>query len=182
MGTMIQQHHLDETPYRGERFQHGNDGLQYSEGHQHGHDCGCHSDLKGNNDLLTLTQPKIIRDIHAAYLNAGADFVETNTFNSTRVSQADYKLEHLVTELNFEAAKLAKEVCEEFESANPDKPRFVIGILGPTSRTASLSPDVNDPGFRNISFDELSTTTANPLLRYWMVAATSLWSKPSSIP
>ena len=100
MGTMIQQHHLDEAAYRGERFQHGNDGLQYSEGHQHSHDCGCHSDLKGNNDLLTLTQPKIIRDIHAAYLEAGADFVETNTFNSTRVSQADYKLEHLVTELN----------------------------------------------------------------------------------
>ncbi len=155
MGTMIQQHHLDEAAYRGERFKNGNDGLQYSEGHEHSHDCGCHSDVKGNNDLLTLTQPKIIRDIHAAYLEAGADFIETNTFNSTRVSQADYKLEHLVTELNFEAAKLAKQVCEEFEAANPDKPRFVIGILGPTSRTASLSPDVNDPGFRNISFDEL---------------------------
>jgi 5-methyltetrahydrofolate--homocysteine methyltransferase len=155
MGTMIQQHSLDEAAYRGDRFKNGNDGMQYSEGHQHGQDCGCHSDLKGNNDLLTLTQPKIIRDIHAAYLAAGADFIETNTFNSTRVSQADYKLEHLTTELNFEAAKLAKQVCQEFEAANPDKPRFVIGILGPTSRTASLSPDVNDPGFRNISFDEL---------------------------
>lgn len=155
MGTMIQQHSLDESAYRGERFQHGNDGLQYSEGHQHSHDCGCHSDLKGNNDLLTLTQAGIIRDIHASYLAAGADFIETNTFNSTRVSQADYKLEHLVTELNYEAAKLAAQVCAEFEASTPDKPRFVIGILGPTSRTASLSPDVNDPGFRNVSFDEL---------------------------
>jgi 5-methyltetrahydrofolate--homocysteine methyltransferase len=157
MGTMIQRHNLDETAYRGDRFVHGNDGLQQSaaQDHQHGQHCGCHSDLKGNNDLLTLTQPKIIRDIHAAYLAAGADFIETNTFNSTRISQADYKLEHLVTELNFEAAKLAKSACAEFESSNPDKPRFVIGILGPTSRTASLSPDVNDPGFRNISFDEL---------------------------
>jgi 5-methyltetrahydrofolate--homocysteine methyltransferase len=155
MGTMIQRHSLDEAAYRGDRFINGNDGLQQSAGHQHSHNCGCHSDLKGNNDLLTLTQPKIIRDIHVAYLAAGADFIETNTFNSTKVSQADYKLEHLVTELNFEAAKLAKSACAEFEAINPDKPRFVIGILGPTSRTASLSPDVNDPGFRNVNFDEL---------------------------
>jgi 5-methyltetrahydrofolate--homocysteine methyltransferase len=155
MGTMIQQHELDESAYRGTRFQNGYDDIQFKEGHQHNSHCGCSTDLKGNNDLLTLTQPKIIRDIHAAYLEAGADFIETNTFNSTKVSQADYKLEHLVTELNYEAAKLARSACDEYEAKTPDQPRFVIGILGPTSRTASLSPDVNDPGFRNVSFDEL---------------------------
>jgi 5-methyltetrahydrofolate--homocysteine methyltransferase len=155
MGTMIQRHELDEQAYRGDRFAEGYDGMHFAEGHKHHAACGCGGDLKGNNDLLTLTQPKIIRDIHAAYLEAGADFIETNTFNSTKVSQADYKLEHLVTELNYEAAKLARSVCDEFETQNPGTPRFVIGILGPTSRTASLSPDVNDPGFRNISFDEL---------------------------
>ncbi len=155
MGTMIQRHELDEAAFRGQRFIAGYDGLHFSEGHQHHSACGCGGDLKGNNDLLTLTQPHLIRDIHAAYLDAGADFIETNTFNSTRVSQADYQLEHLVPELNREAAALARSVCDEFETLNPRHPRFVIGVLGPTSRTASLSPDVNDPGFRNINFDEL---------------------------
>ena len=161
MGTMIQQHHLDEAAYRGERFAHGLDGLRLvpateEADHEHGPACGCTgSDLKGNNDLLTLTQPQIIRGIHAAYLEAGADFVETNTFNSTRVSQADYRLEHLVGELNRAAAALARSVCDEFEARDPSRPRFAIGVLGPTSRTASISPDVNDPAFRNVSFDEL---------------------------
>jgi 5-methyltetrahydrofolate--homocysteine methyltransferase len=160
MGTMIQQQHLDEAGYRGQRFEHGYDGLVFVPGteeadHQHGAGCGCGGDLKGNNDLLTLTQPAIIRGIHAGYLEAGADFIETNTFNSTRVSQADYRLESLVPELNREAARLARGVCDEFEAKDPSQPRFVIGVLGPTSRTASMSPDVNDPGFRNVSFDEL---------------------------
>ena len=174
MGTMIQQHELDEAGYRGTRFAEGYDAqdvrvtrragspgaaddIRFSEGeaHAHGPGCGCEGDLKGNNDLLTLTQPEIIRGIHRAYLEAGADLLETNTFNSTRVSQADYKLEHLVPELNREAARLAKECCAEFEAREPSRPRFTIGILGPTSRTASMSPDVNDPGFRNITFDEL---------------------------
>ena len=157
MGTMIQQHSLDEAGYRGERFAEGYDGLHFSEGeaHAHGPGCGCAGDLKGNNDLLTLTQPQIIREIHLAYLEAGADLLETNTFNSTRVSQADYRLEHLVPELNREAAKLARACCDEFEARDSSRPRFAIGILGPTSRTASMSPDVNDPSFRNVTFDEL---------------------------
>ncbi len=155
MGTMIQQHALDEAGFRGERFAQGYDGLHFSEGHAHGPGCGCGGDLKGNNDLLTLTQPQLIGDIHRAYLEAGADLIETNTFNSTRVSQSDYKLEHLVFELNLQAAKLARACCDEYEARDPGKPRFAVGILGPTSRTASMSPDVNDPGFRNISFDEL---------------------------
>lgn len=135
MGTMIQQHKLTEADYRGARFA------------EHA------SDLKGNNDLLLLTRPDVIRGIHADYLAAGADIIETNTFNSTRVSQADYDLEDLVHELNFAGARLAREVCDEYST--PDKPRFVAGVLGPTSRTASISPDVNDPGYRNVTFDEL---------------------------
>jgi 5-methyltetrahydrofolate--homocysteine methyltransferase len=135
MGTMIQQHKLTEADYRGERFA------------DHA------SDLKGNNDLLLITRPAVIRGIHAEYLAAGADIIETNTFNSTRVSQADYDLEDLVHELNFAGARLAREVCDEYST--PDKPRFVAGVLGPTSRTASISPDVNDPGYRNVTFDEL---------------------------
>lgn len=151
MGTMLQGHRLDEAGFRGERFEHGHDGA-----HAHHHDHpGC--DLKGNNDLLTLTQPAIIRGVHEAYLEAGADLVETNTFNSTRISQADYHLEHLAHELNLEGARLAREACDKFTALTPDKPRFVIGVLGPTSRTASLSPDVNDPGFRNVTFEELAT-------------------------
>ena len=137
MGTMIQRHGLGEADYRGERFR------------DHPHD------LKGNNDLLLLTQPQIIRGIHAAYLEAGADIIETNTFNATAVSQADYNLTELVYELNFGGARLAREVCDQFTAANPAKPRFVAGVLGPTSRTASISPDVNDPSYRNVSFDAL---------------------------
>ncbi|MDZ4313331.1 MAG: methionine synthase [Azonexus sp.] len=137
MGTMIQRHGLQEADYRGTRFA------------DHPHD------LKGNNDLLVLTQPAIIGGIHRGYLEAGADILETCTFNSTAVSQADYKLEPLVYELNFEGARLARVMCDEFTAANPAKPRFVAGVLGPTSRTASISPDVNDPGFRNVTFEAL---------------------------
>ena len=148
MGTMLQGHQLDETAFRGERFVDGHDSA-----HAHDHPGSC--DLKGNNDLLTLTTPDIIRGVHEAYLEAGADLVETNTFNSTRISQADYHLEHLAYELNLEGARLARAACDAYEAKTPEKPRFVIGVLGPTSRTASLSPDVNDPGFRNVTFEEL---------------------------
>ena len=137
MGTMIQGHRLAAHAYHGDRF------------HDH------HCDQKGNNDLLTLTQPKIIAGIHTAYLEAGADIVETNTFNSTRISMADYGMEAQVRELNLVGARLAREVADEFSRATPDKPRFVAGVLGPTNRTASLSPDVNNPGARNVTFDEL---------------------------
>ncbi|GAB2575908.1 homocysteine S-methyltransferase family protein [Dyella jejuensis] len=150
MGTMLQGHQLDEAGFRGERFVHGHDNEHT---HAHDHPGGC--DLKGNNDLLTLTKPQIIRGVHEAYLEAGADLIETNTFNATRISQADYHLEHLAYELNREGAKLARAACDAFTAKNPAKPRFVIGVLGPTSRTASLSPDVNDPGFRNVTFEEL---------------------------
>ncbi|MCL2658681.1 MAG: methionine synthase [Betaproteobacteria bacterium] len=136
MGTMVQRHALQEADYRGARF------------------ADWRRDVKGNNDLLLLTQPKIIRDIHAAYLAAGADIIETNTFNATRVSQGEYGMEDLAYELNLEGARLARSVCDEF-AAKTGRPRFVAGVIGPTSRTASLSPDVNDPGFRNISFDAL---------------------------
>lgn len=135
MGTMIQRHKLEEEDYRGERF------------------ADWASDLKGNNDLLVLTQPQIIQGIHEAYLDAGADIVETNSFNGTRVSMSDYHMEDLVPEINREAARLAKAACEKYST--PDKPRFVAGVLGPTSRTCSISPNVNDPAFRNITFDEL---------------------------
>ena len=137
MGTMIQRHGLDEADYRGERF------------------ADWPSDLKGNNDLLVLTRPDIIRDIHAQYLAAGADIVETNTFNATRVAMADYGMEALVPEINRAAAHLAREAADTATAAIPDKPRFVAGVLGPTNRTASISPDVNDPGYRNIRFDDL---------------------------
>ena len=135
MGTMIQRHNLQEADYRGLRFK------------------DWASDLKGNNDLLSLTQPDLILNIHRQYLEAGADIIETNTFNSTAMSMADYGMEELVYEINFESVKLAQKACAEF--SRPDKPRFVAGTLGPTSKTASLSPDVNDPGFRNTSFDLL---------------------------
>ncbi len=137
MGTMIQRHGLTEADYRGERLK------------DHPHD------LKGNNDLLVLTRPDVIGGIHREYLEAGADILETCTFNSTAVSQADYNLTELVYELNFEGAALARRLCDEFTAQNPAKPRFVAGVLGPTSRTASISPDVNDPGYRNVTFDEL---------------------------
>lgn len=138
MGTMIQNYKLTEADYRGERFK------------------DFPSDLKGNNDLLSITQPQIIKDIHRAYFEAGADLVETNTFNSTRISMSDYDMEDLVPELNFEAARLAREVADEFTAKDPSKPRFVIGSIGPTNKTASLSPDVNNPGYRAIDFDTLA--------------------------
>ena len=138
MGTMIQAYRLDEQDYRGERFA----------------DHGC--DVKGNNDLLSLTRPDIIEQIHHDYLAAGADILETNTFNSTSIAMADYDMEHLVPEINRESARLARKVADEFTAKTPDKPRYVAGILGPTNRTASISPDVNNPGYRNTSFNELA--------------------------
>ncbi|CAD0341324.1 homocysteine S-methyltransferase family protein [Xanthomonas hortorum] len=158
MGTMIQRHDLQEPDYRGTRFADGYDSAQV---HVHGPGCD-HApqshDLKGNNDLLLLSSPEIISGIHRAYLDAGADLLETNTFNATSVSQADYHLEHLVYELNKAGAQVARTCCDEVEALTPHKPRFVIGVLGPTSRTASISPDVNDPGYRNTSFDALRET------------------------
>jgi 5-methyltetrahydrofolate--homocysteine methyltransferase len=148
MGTMIQQYKLTEDHYRGV-VAHGDNTEPRQSFADHP------LDLKGNNDLLLLTQPHIIRGIHAEYLAAGADILETNTFNANSVSMADYQMEHLVYELNVAGAKLAREVCDEFENRVPNKPRFVAGVLGPTTRTASISPDVNDPGFRNINFDQL---------------------------
>ena len=137
MGTMIQRHPLEETDFRGERFKD-------------------HPYLvKGNNDLLSITRPDIIKDIHRQYFEAGADIAETNTFSSTTIAQADYHLESIAYELNFQSAKIAKEVAEEFTKKNPSKPRFVAGALGPTNRTLSLSPDVNNPGYRAVTFDEL---------------------------
>jgi len=148
MGTMIQQYKLTEDHYRGVIAHDGDTGPRQS--------FADHPlDLKGNNDLLLLTQPHIIRGIHAEYLEAGADILETNTFNANSVSMADYQMEHLVYELNVAGAKLAREMCDEYENQLPGKPRFVAGVLGPTTRTASISPDVNDPGFRNINFDQL---------------------------
>lgn len=137
MGTMIQRYNFTEEDYRGERFK------------------DWESPLKGNNDLLSLTQPEAIEEIHRKYLLAGADIIETNTFSGTTIAMADYHMEDLVYELNYESAKIAKKVCDEFTAQNPDKPRFVAGSIGPTNRTASLSPDVNDPGYRAITFDEL---------------------------
>ncbi|MFN3841724.1 MAG: methionine synthase [Rehaibacterium terrae] len=151
MGTMIQRHRLGEDDFRGPRFATGCD---QAHAHAHGPDCGC--DLKGNNDLLSLTRPDIIREVHRAYLAAGADLIETNTFNSTAISQADYGLEHLARELNREGARLARECCDQAEAADPSRPRFVVGVLGPTSRTASISTDVNNPGFRAVDFDTLA--------------------------
>ena len=160
MGTMVQSYRLGEDDYRGQRFADG-----FDHNHEPARDAQANpgGDLKGNNDLLTLTRPDIISAIHTAYLDAGADLVETNTFNATAVSQADYRLEHLVYELNRDGARLARACCDAAEATTPkengiEKPRFVIGVLGPTSRTASISPDVNDPGFRNTSFDELRAT------------------------
>src|SRR5690554_93579 len=140
MGTMIQRHILTEEDFRGEQFK------------DH------HMPLKGNNDVLSITRPDIIRDIHAAYYEAGADIVETNTFSSTAIAQADYGLEEAVYDLNYQSAKIAKEVAEEFSQRNPDKPRFVAGSIGPTNRTASLSPDVNKPDFRNVTRSEEHTS------------------------
>ncbi len=160
MGTMIQQYELGEDDYRGARFAAGFDAQAIAD-HSHAPGCPCghdSRDQKGNNDLLSLTRPDIIRSIHSAYLDAGADLIETNTFNSTTISLADYGLEHLAREFNETGARPAREACDAAEAADPSRPRFVVGVLGPTSRTASISPDVNRPGFRAITFDELRST------------------------
>ncbi|MFZ9364087.1 MAG: homocysteine S-methyltransferase family protein, partial [Arenimonas sp.] len=154
MGTMIQTLGLEEADYRGDRFREGYDALRSAD-HSHHAGCGCHKDLKGNNDLLSITRPEVISGIHRQYLQAGADLIETNTFNATQSSQSDYRLEHLAYELNLASAVLAREACDAMTAETPERPRFVIGILGPTSRTASISPDVNDPAFRNTDFDTL---------------------------
>lgn len=138
MGTMIQQHRLTEQDFRGKRFR----------DHLH--------DLKGNNDLLSLTQPEIIKAIHRKYLKAGADVVETNTFSGTSIAQADYGTENVIYDLNYEAARLAREAAEEFTARDPKKPRFVAGAMGPTNKTASISPDVSRPEYRAITFDQLA--------------------------
>ncbi|RMA57215.1 homocysteine S-methyltransferase family protein [Ulvibacter antarcticus] len=137
MGTMLQRYNFNEEDFRGERFK------------------NFHKSVKGNNDLLSLTQPQAIAQVHAKYFEAGCDIVETNTFSGTTIAMADYGMEDLVNELNFESARIAKEVADEFTNKEPHKPRFVAGAIGPTNKTASMSPDVNDPGFRAISFDEL---------------------------
>jgi len=137
MGTMIQASKLDEDDYRGQRFADHSD------------------DLKGNNDLLVLTRPDLIGDIHRQFLAVGCDLIETNTFNANRISQADYALEDLSEEINRVAAELARSACDEFERKTPERPRFVVGILGPTNRTASISPDVSNPGYRAVNFDAL---------------------------
>lgn len=137
MGTMIQRHKFEEEDYRGVQFKNWK------------------SPLKGNNDMLSLTQPQAIEEIHRKYLEAGADIIETNTFSGTTIAMADYHMEEYVYELNFESAKIARKVCDEFTIKTPDKPRFVAGAIGPTNRTLSLSPDVNDPGYRAVTFEEL---------------------------
>jgi len=138
MGTMIQQYTLEEEDFRKGWFE------------EHGHP------LKGNNDLLSLTRPEIIKKIHAQYFEAGADIVETNTFSGTSIAQSDYQLQDFAYDINYHGAKLAREVADEFTKKESDKPRFVAGSIGPTNRTASISPDVNDPGYRNVTFDKLS--------------------------
>ena len=137
MGTMLQDENLDEAGYRGERFA--------------GHPC----DLKGNHDLLSITRPDVVRRIHFDFLDAGADIIETNSFNSTSISMSDYQMEDMVYEMNETSARLAREVADAFEREHPGQPRFVAGVLGPTNRTASISPRVNEPGFRNVSFEDL---------------------------
>lgn len=137
MGTMIQRYTLDENDFRGERFKN----------HTH--------PLKGNNDILSITRPDIIKNIHLEYLNAGADILETNTFSANVISQVDYQLEDAVYDINFESARIAKEACDEVTKKNPSRPRFVAGSIGPTNRTASISPDVNRPGYRAVTFEDL---------------------------
>ncbi len=137
MGTMIQGYNLQEDDYRGERF------------------ADWHCDVKGNNDLLVLTQPDLIKEIHSSYLEAGADIIETNTFNATAIAMADYDMQSYSEEINFAAAQLARETADQWTAKTPDRPRYVAGVLGPTNRTCSISPDVNDPGFRNVTFDNL---------------------------
>ncbi|TYP99482.1 5-methyltetrahydrofolate--homocysteine methyltransferase [Tenacibaculum adriaticum] len=137
MGTMLQQYNFTEEDFRGKRFK------------EHP------SSLKGNNDLLSITQPEAVKEVHRKYFAAGADIVETNTFSGTTIAMADYQMEDLVYELNYQSAKIAKEVADEFTIKEPHKPRFVAGSIGPTNRTASMSPDVNDPGYRAVTFNEL---------------------------
>ena len=146
MGTMIQKHNLEETDFRGNRFKK--------------HPCL----LKGNNDLLSITQPEIIKSIHRTYLEAGADIIETNTFSSTSIGMADYQLEDLAYELNYKSAKIAKEVTETFLGKTSHQKRYVAGSIGPTNKTASMSPDVNDPGFRAVNFDELANAYREQVL------------------
>ena len=137
MGTMIQRYDLSEEEYRGERFK------------------DIDQNVKGNHDLLSLTKPEVITEIHQAFLEAGSDFVTTNSFNANRVSMADYQMEELVYEMNLESAKLARKAADDYSRKTPDKPRFVTGTMGPTNRTASVSPDVNKPAYRAVNFDEL---------------------------
>jgi 5-methyltetrahydrofolate--homocysteine methyltransferase len=137
MGTMIQRHKLQESDYRGERFSHW------------------HKDVKGNNDLLSITRPDLITSIHEEYLAAGADIIETNTFSSTSIAQADYDMQSLVMELNVASARCARKAADTYTAADPDKPRFVAGAIGPLNKTLSLSPDVNNPGYRAVTFDEV---------------------------
>ncbi len=139
MGSLIQSYELSEADFRGDRW------TDWSH------------DLKGNNDLIQITQPQVLREIEQLYLDAGADIIETNTFSATTIAQADYGLEDAAYEINLEGARIARELCDAQTEKTPDKPRFVAGVLGPTNRTASISPDVNDPGFRNVSFDDLVT-------------------------
>jgi len=145
MGTMIQRHKLEEADYRGERFK------------------DWHTDVKGNNDLLSITQPQIIIDIHKQYLDAGADIIETNTFSSTSIAQADYDMQSLAYELNVASAKCARAAADEYTAKDPSKPRFVAGAIGPLNKTLSLSPDVNNPGFRAVSFDEVANAYAEQI-------------------
>ena len=137
MGTMLQRYNFSEEDFRGERFK----DFPHS--------------LKGNNDLLSITQPEAVKEVHRKYFQAGADIVETNTFSGTTIGMADYYLEDFVYELNYQSAKIAREVADEFTAKNPEQPRFVAGSIGPTNRTASMSPDVNDPGYRAVTFDDL---------------------------
>ncbi len=140
MGTMIQQYNLTEEDFRGERF------------------AQIPGQLKGNNDILCLTRPDVIQDIHRKYLAAGADIIETNTFSSTSVSMADYHVQEYVREINLAAVRLAREVADEFTALTPDKPRFVAGSVGPTNKTCSMSPDVNNPAFRALTYDGLAAS------------------------
>src|SRR5580765_7881915 len=145
MGTMVQRHKLTEADFRGTRFA------------SHGHD------LKGDNDVLVLTRPDVIGEIHREYLEAGADIIETNTFNANGVSQADYGLENLVYEINREGAKIARAAADEYTAKTPDKPRFVAGSIGPTTRTLSISPDVNNPALRSVTFDQMKAAYADQM-------------------
>ena len=140
MGSLIQTYKLEEEDYRGERFK------------------DYHMPIKGNNDILSITQPQIIKEIHAKYLEAGSDIIETNTFNATSISQADYDMQEAVWDINFESAKIAREVADEYTAKDPDKPRFVCGSIGPLNKALSLSPDVNNPGYRACTFDEVKET------------------------